>query len=198
MISNMSGKLEARTRKRARRGQIESMILGALVIGGVLTLAAAAPKTLQLLRYVDLGAIVSRDPRKRLRETASRLKRKGLIKFVVRHGKTHMQLTEKGSKFASSIASGTHHIRKPLRWDGRWRLVIFDISEKRRPLRDRVRRLMHGLGFYRLQDSVWVHPYECEEIIAILKTDMRIGRELLYVIADAIEFDKPLRAHFKL
>lgn len=194
----MAGMLETHARKRARKGQIESMVLGALIVGGILTLAVAAPKTLQLLKYVDLGAIISRDPRKRLRETASRLKRKGLIDFVKKGNRTFLALTKKGQVAAAAVSSGNYQIKKPLRWDGRWRLVIFDISERRRPVRDRVRHLMRTLGLYRLQDSVWVHPYECEEIITILKTDLNIRSELLYVIADAIEFDKPLRKYFAL
>src|SRR3989344_1501381 len=46
--------------------------------------------------------------------------------------------------------------------------------------------------------AVWVYPYDCEEFIALLKAELKIGRSVLYVIADSIEQDKILRSHFNL
>ena len=87
---------------------------------------------------------------------------------------------------------------KPRRWDGKWRLVIFDIKEEHKYLRQKVRNLVSQFGFQRLQDSVWVYPYDAEEVIALLKANLKIGAEVLYVIADAIEYDKLLREQFDL
>lgn len=75
---------------------------------------------------------------------------------------------------------------------------MFDVPERQHALRTRVRQLIVGLGFYRFQDSVWVYPYDCEEIIAMLKIELGVGNKLLYVVADAVEYDKPLRTHFGL
>lgn len=85
-----------------------------------------------------------------------------------------------------------------MRWDGRWRIVMFDIEEKYRRSRNAIRRALQSLGMYRLQDSVWVHPYDCEELVALIRTEHRAGQHVLYVIADALEGDEPLRRHFKL
>ncbi len=112
------------------------------------------------------------------------------------NGKVHMQLTAEGKRLARQIVNGNTSIPKPRKWDGQWRIVIFDIPEQKKELRDRVRYLVKRLGFYKLQQSVWVHPYECEEIITLLKTDLRVGKDLLYIVGTAIEFDKPLRRHF--
>ena len=98
----------------------------------------------------------------------------------------------------SSIWNDDFKIEIPRHWDGKWRLVIVEIPEKKRGVRDRIRGLVVRLGFLRLQDSVWVYPYDCEELVTLLKTDLKIGRAVLYIIADAIEFDRPLRAHFGL
>src|SRR3990167_264677 len=93
---------------------------------------------------------------------------------------------------------GALRIERPSTWDGRWRIVIFDIRENKSGIRTRVRRLLQQLEFLQLQKSVWVHPYDCEEIITLIKTDLHIGRNILYIIADVIEYDKPLRQHFGL
>ncbi len=57
---------------------------------------------------------------------------------------------------------------------------------------------MRELGFARLQDSVWVYPYDCEDLMALLKADLKIGMAVLYMIVEHIENDKHLRAHFSL
>ena len=43
-------------------------------------------------------------------------------------------------------------------WDGKWRMVLFDIPEKDKKLRDRLRRHLLGRHFGYLQNSVWVSP----------------------------------------
>ncbi len=57
---------------------------------------------------------------------------------------------------------------------------------------------MREIGFVRLQDSVWVYPYDCEDFIALLKAELKIGKDVLYAIADTIEHDKGIRRHFNL
>ena len=54
-------------------------------------------------------------------------------------------------------------------WDGKWRVVIFDISSKRRLRRDALRNHLKRVGFRQLQESVWVNPYECANLIAALR-----------------------------
>ncbi|MEK7479899.1 MAG: CRISPR-associated endonuclease Cas2 [Patescibacteria group bacterium] len=190
--------LEKRARKRSRRGAIERAVLGVLTAGGLLTIALAAPKVLSLIKQEHLDALLPPDPRQRLQETASRMKRKGWITFETRGSRKHMRITDKGLREMARIRLGTYVIPKQRRWDQRWRIVIFDIRENRRADRIKLRTLLVQLGFFRLQDSVWVHPYDCEEVITLIKTEFRLGSSTLYIIADAIEFDRPLREHFGL
>ena len=56
---------------------------------------------------------------------------------------------------------------------------------------------MH-IGFVRLQDSVWVYPYDCEDLIVLLKADFKIGKDVLYMIVDEMEGDTHLRKEFGL
>ncbi|MEK7479865.1 MAG: hypothetical protein AAB665_01100 [Patescibacteria group bacterium] len=191
------GKLEQTAKKRSRRGQIERAILSTLAIAGVGLVAMAAPNTLQLLKKVDPDWIIRRDPKQRLREAAYRLQRKGFVAFEHKHNRVFLRITGKGkTRLQSLIIRGP--LPQPLRWDRKWRLVIFDIPEKKHDLRARARGIVAGFGFVRLQDSVWAYPYDCEEAIALLKAELRIGKDLLYIIADAIEYDVPLRKTFDL
>jgi len=49
------------------------------------------------------------------------------------------------------------------KWDGRWRLVLFDVPEKRRIARDKLRDYLHHRGFGYLQNSVWITPDDVSE-----------------------------------
>mgnify|MGYP001617628735 FL=1 len=89
-------------------------------------------------------------------------------------------------------------IRKPKRWDRKWRIVIFDIWERRRGVRDRLRNLLQKNGFVKVQNSVWVYPYDCEELFVFLRTNLRLGKGILYIVAEEIEYDEAFRKHFKL
>lgn len=47
------------------------------------------------------------------------------------------------------------------KWDGKWRLVIWDIPEKRRNARDLLRHQLRQLGFKKYQQSVWISKKNC-------------------------------------
>ena len=91
-----------------------------------------------------------------------------------------------------------YKLKKPKRWDQKWRVIIYDISEKKARIRRQILSLFHQAGLYMLQDSVWIYPYDCEDIIGLLKTDFGVGKEVLYIIANEVENDKYLRSHFGL
>ena len=43
--------------------------------------------------------------------------------------------------------------------DGKWRAIIFDIPESKRPVRDYLRGKIKQLGFKKWQNSIWISPY---------------------------------------
>jgi phenylacetic acid degradation operon negative regulatory protein len=49
------------------------------------------------------------------------------------------------------------------RWDGRWRMVLFDVPRTSNTLRDRLRRYLQRRGFGYLQNSVWITPGPMDE-----------------------------------
>ena len=57
---------------------------------------------------------------------------------------------------------------------------------------------MSECGFLCIQKSVWISPYDCEELVALVKAELRIGKDALYVIVDSIENDGWIKKHFKL
>ena len=77
-------------------------------------------------------------------------------------------------------------------------MVIFDIPERRRSTRVRLRTMLRACGFLQLQQSVWVFPNDCEDIVALIKAELHVGKDILYVIVESIENDARIRRHFKL
>lgn len=122
---------------------------------------------------------------------------KGLIAFEERNGRRYARITEKGKRVLE-LETQKVAMTKKRKWDKHWRVVIFDIPERRKSVRNRLRRFMDTYGFVRLQDSVWVYPHDCEDLIALAKAEFRIGFDVLYMIVERIEHDKHLREHFEL
>ena len=186
------GILEKTSRKSRRNENIKKAILSTVKIAGLLTVAAVAPNSLQYLKSLGIT------PRKRQEEimfaSKDRLIKNGLLKYE----NGFLELTKKGEIELELLEIKDWKVDKPKKWDGRWRMLIFDIPETKRPLRDKVRRTLFSIGFSRLQDSVWVYPYPCEDLVNLLKVDFKVGKDLLYLIVDSIENDKYLRRSFGL
>ena len=187
--------METASRKRKKRQNIQHAVLAAVAITGLLALTAVAPSTLQLLRYLPKEKW---NLAYRARTAAGRMVVKGYAIWIEKDGKKFLRLTEVGRKALAFEQAKVALKNQKKKWDGRWRMVVFDIPERRRRVRIRLRAFMSEIGFVRLQDSVWVYPYDCEDYVALLKAELKIGKDVLYAIADTIEHDKRIRLHFKL
>ncbi|MEK7101864.1 MAG: CRISPR-associated endonuclease Cas2 [Patescibacteria group bacterium] len=191
------GITEIEAKKKRRRGYVRTALLASLAITGAVLVAAIAPNAFAQLRH--LPAMKRAQLRYRAKTTIGRLATQGLITFEKRDGKKYARITAEGQKVLlleqqkASLMNG-----KKRRWDQRWRVIIFDIPERRRKIRDRLRSTMRELGFARLQDSVWVYPYDCEDLMALLKADLKLGVSVLYMVVEHIENDKYLREQFSL
>jgi len=83
-------------------------------------------------------------------------------------------------------------------WDGRWRIVVFDIPEKMRRSRDVLRDKLERLGFYELQKSVFVFPYQCEDEINFIIEYFNLRQYVRTGILEKIDNDLHLKKIFKL
>lgn len=190
------GVIEESTRKERRWGAFQTALLCA-VLAGVMVATGAAPSPQLFLKYFrnrKKGARFTYQAKTAL----GRLAAKGFITFEERgDGKRYARITEKGKRILQ-IESERAVMMKKRKWDKRWRVVIFDVPERRKRIRDRLRRFMDSYGFVRLQDSVWIYPHDCEDLIALAKAEFRIGADVLYMIVERLERDKHLREHFGL
>ena len=138
------------------------------------------------------------DPRYNISRAAVRMIEKGLLKIEKQKHGDVLVLTKKGVDTMNKIKYGTIEIKQPKHWDGKWRLVIYDIKEERKSLRVELKNALRNIGFVAIQKSVWAYPFPCEDLHVMLKIDFKLGREVLYVVVDKLENDKWARDHFHL
>ena len=186
------GKLEKDNREKTRRKNLQYAILQTVAIAGVLSVALVAPNVIGA--FGKLGIIPNRRQKEYVSSSASKLVKRGLLFY---DGKRY-QLTSEGESLLRRWQFADFKLERPKKWDKKWRIMIFDIPEKKRVIRNQITILFKQAGIRRLQDSVWVYPYDCEDIITLLKTDFGIGKYLLYLIVDELENDKYLREEFGL
>ena len=107
--------------------------------------------------------------RESLYQLASRLIKVGEIEKKVKNGEVYLQLTSKGGKFFDELLSLKKLSER--RWDGWWRLVIFDIKEIDRKTRDLLRRKLKSWGFAMWQESIYISPHPLlDEVNEFLKS----------------------------
>src|SRR3989344_5879473 len=192
------GKIETQTKEKAKRIRIRQKVILALFRMTTRSASAAfAPEAVLSKRLFPGEVAVS--PARRIRQALQRLEAQGMIKRPATPRGWSAVLTEKGKIFAEKLHAAEYiKIRTPRIWDQKWRVVIFDIWERRRGVRDKLRLTLEKAGFRRVQDSVWVCPYDCEELVAFLRADLRLGEGILYIIAEGVENDAKLRKLFGL
>ncbi len=123
------------------------------------------------------------------------LEERGLVKVVRKIDQKFIQITKEGQL---EILLRKAKIKNVQKWDGKWRLIVFDIPEDSKDQRRTFRLLLKQQGFYKLQASVYINPYPLNrEAIAYLnQTGLIDFIRILRV--DEMDNDKVLRKYFKL
>ncbi len=88
------------------------------------------------------------------------------------------KLTERGFSELSLQFPFFRFLRET--WDGKWRVISYEIPEKKRELRDRLRREMQGWGLGPWHRSFWISPHP---ILSTLKSLTSQKEEEQYIQA---------------
>ena len=169
-----------------------------LLIGGIGLSVARTPK--QYFRVIGEVSKEWKGINRRMTEKAiSSLYRSKLIRERENpDGSLTMVLTDKGKKKAITFNIDNMEIKKPKKWDKKWRLVLFDIPEKHKPAREALRDALKRLSFHEYQKSVFIHPYECQKEIDFVIEYFDIRRFVRTLTAENLDNDIHLRKKFDL
>ena len=89
-------------------------------------------------------------------------------------------------------------IKKPICWDGLWRLVIFDIPESKKKGRDALSSKLKKLSFLSIQKSVLIYPYPCWDEVETLINFFDLHGYVRKMIVKDIDDVFDLKKHFRL
>ncbi|MEK7127907.1 MAG: hypothetical protein AAB838_04275, partial [Patescibacteria group bacterium] len=124
----------------------------------------------------------------RYKRRLERLKNRKMVQIKQVDGETLVEITEEGRKQALKYKFDQMAVAKPKNgWDGKWRVVIFDVPDKIKYTRDKFRQKLLDLGFKQLNESVFIHPYPCFDEVEFVRQVFAIGAEVTFLLVDKIE-----------
>lgn len=178
-------------------GETQKKILLLLTVGLALGLSGSPRRSFQILKSVG------REWEELNRQSLKRAIRNLYISKLIgekqnQDGTTTMILTDKGKKKALTYNLEEMEIKKPVRWDGKWRIVLFDIPEKMRKTRDIFRHHLNQLEFYEFQKSVFVHPFDCQDEIDYLIEFYNARKFIRFIVAESLDNEFHLKSLFRL
>jgi len=136
--------------------------------------------------------------RKHWRQSIDRLRRQKLVEIVYEGDQTVVKITKEGRFRALRYKLADMGVAPQKRWDGRWRVVVFDIPEKYKQMREIFRENLKTMHFYPLQKSVWVHAYPCFDEIEFLRQVYHVGVDVTFMEVARLEDDTALRSFFEI
>lgn len=138
----------------------------------LMLVAASVKEGAAIITYPHWGlGKLFKDYHGSLSQTIYELKRNGYLEQVEIDGQKYLKLTPKGR-----LKTIKRKILK--KWDGYWRIIAFDIEEKRKKTRDLFRKKLGELNCRPIQKSVWITPNdistELEDLIKILNLENNV------------------------
>jgi len=175
------------------------LLLMTLALGGVVLVGAVLPG---ILRVASGSQKFKSYNKKDIKRAVDNLKRRKLIEIISeRKGRVRVNLTNKGMKRVKEFAFDNLVIPKPKRWDRKWRVIIFDIptqpkklDQARKALRDKIKEL----GFRKLQKSVWIYPYPCEDEILLVGEIFNVTKYIEILTVEKLLHETEVKNFFAL
>lgn len=110
------------------------------------------------------------------------LREKGYIEITKdEEGKILVKLTESGKEKVL-----IQKLLENKRWDKKWRIVIWDIPEKHRKLRDLLRRKLKEWEFTQWQKSVWVSKKDIIQPLKRFLNEVGLSQWVKVILAEDI------------
>lgn len=177
------------------KGELAKEILNGLAIGGLIVASFALPGLPQVF---SLFGIDNSKDRQRMRRTIQALEKQKLINIYEKDDEEIMEITEKGKKRILTYKFDEMKLLRPKKWDGYWRVIIFDIPEKYKRGRDALTRKLKEMKLYPFQKSVFICPFECRDEIDFIGEIFNIRKFIRYFVAKEIDDEEYLKKFYDL
>jgi len=184
-----------RENKQIHVGPVAKKILLLLATGARLSLTRRPDVYFRILR--ETAAEWGKLNEESLRRTVKKLYQSKLIGCREHNdGTVELVLGEEGAKRVLRYQLDTIEIKKPAKWDGLWRVVMFDIPEQKREGRNALGAKLKELGFYPLQKSAFILPYACKDEIDFIVELFELRPYVRMLIVKEIDIGLHLKQKF--
>ncbi len=124
------------------------------------------------------------------------LVQKGYLKYVNKDNEKFIKLTKKGQ--LKALLDKARMPDRDSKWDGKWRMIIFDIPEESKDKRHFFRTLLKQNGFIRLQHSVYINPYPLNREAVQYLQESGLINYIRIIKIEEIDNDKDIKKKFGL
>jgi len=171
-------------------------ILALLAVGGILAVAIVAPNI-----FGTVGRLRKKSHffnKKDFNRAKNYLKKQNYIEIKEDNGILEMEITGKGMIKTLQTAFCNLKVNVPEKWDDIWRIVIFDIPDRHKWAREGFREKIKEMGFYQMQESVFIMPYPCKEEIGFLVSLFSISSYVRLIETSRLIPDDDIREYFHI
>ncbi|MBI2450797.1 MAG: CRISPR-associated endonuclease Cas2 [Parcubacteria group bacterium] len=186
-----------RTKSQLHVGPFGKKIL--LLLGSGLTLSLTSRPDIYFKIIKETAKEWKKINQRNLKEAIKRLYQSKLLDYKNnKDGTVKLILNDNGKKRVLEYNLDQLKIKKPLKWDNLWRLVIFDIPESKKRGRNALALKLKELGFYPLQKSVFIYPYECRDEINFIVEIFDLAPYVRFLRVKNIDIELDLKRYFGL
>ena len=178
--------LKVRRKRKSLVGPVQKKILLLLLGGFVLSCTRSVKKQWRIVKGIqESWRDISRQAAERA--VSALYETKLLEAEEGKDGTITLILNEDGKRRAL-----TYHIRytkiKPTGfWDKKWRIIMYDIPEHEKGIRDAFRDHLTQLGIRKLQHSAGIYPFDCKNEVDFFIELLDIRKHVRFIAADSID-----------
>ena len=163
-------------------------ILFIAAAGPILLSSLFAPNAVQILKpLIKWRKNWDKIDQRRIHEAIERLNQKRLAELIEKGDELYIKITANGKQLVKNFDYDNLELPQSKTWDKKWRLVIFDIFKKQNKERHALSKKLKDLGFYPLQESVFIYPYNCRNEIDFICEFLSISRYVNYCVIESLD-----------
>ena len=131
----------------------------------------------------------------RLRQVIKRMQNSKYIELIEEDNIQVVKITEKGKMKLLKYNIDKMKLDESS-WDGKWRLVVYDVVKSKRNNSEMFRKAINNLNLLKLQKSVYLTPFKCDNEIEYLRQIYNVGNEVLILKVGSLENEKAYKKYF--
>jgi DNA-binding transcriptional regulator PaaX len=190
-------KIKNKKLKRIRLGVLGRQILTLLLMGASFGLTLNPKRRFLILENIPKE--LRKVKQEYLNKAIKRLYQSKLIHYKENQdGTISLVLSEEGKKKILIYNVETLKLKRQDKWDGYWRVLIFDIPEKLKLVRKFLSKKLKEIGMYQLQKSVYVYPFECKDELDFIIEYFGLRPYVRFALVKEIDNELHLRKIFNL